>query len=114
MKSRKLLNIASSSLLIPGLVIGLSIFSSSHELGEVIKWLPVNWVIVALPQIFVVIIAILFPKIREKFVSLSLISLTVLFLLFAGITSLGANGSMLWVFYFGLSPLVLAIIAVLS
>ncbi|MBD8897349.1 hypothetical protein [Rhodanobacter sp. DHG33] len=105
--------IAIAALLLPGIVTAVSLLRSGESFQELIEWLPSNWAMVALPQIFVVILARLFPRLRSRFATRALILLTVLFLLFAYITSFDANGALLWIFYFVLSILLLVVLALL-
>jgi hypothetical protein len=105
--------VAIAAVLLPGVVVAVSLLRSGESFQGLVEWLPLNWASVAAPQLFVVAFAIFFPQLRRKFATRALILLTVLFLLFAYVTSLDANGPMLWAFYFGLSVLLLSVLALL-
>lgn len=90
--------------MLPGVVIGIAQLRS----GDVSPYLLMaNWAITVLPQALVAVLAIFFPQLRKKFAPRAFVLVTALFLLFYYVTSLGPNGAMLWVFYFGLSVLLL-------
>ncbi len=105
--------VAIAAVLLPGVVTAVSLLRSGETFHGLVEWLPSNWAIVVVPQMFVVILAIIVPRLRGKFATRALILLTVLFLLFAYITSLDSNGPLLWTFYFGLSIVLMIVLALL-
>ena len=107
MKNPRLSYLATVTFLLPGVVIGISLLRS----GDVSIYLFLgNWAIIVLPQALVAILAVVFPQLRNKFAPRAFVLLTALFLLFSYVTSLDANGAMLWVFYFGLSVLLVIVL----
>jgi hypothetical protein len=112
-KPLKFAYVALAAVLLPGVVVAVSLLWSGESFRGLIDWLPVNWATVAAPQLFVVALAIFFPQLRSKFAARALILLTILFLMFWYMTSLDANGAMLWLFYWGFSVLLLMVLAVL-
>jgi hypothetical protein len=105
--------VAIAAVLLPGVVVAVSLLRSGESLRGLVEWLPLNWATLVVPQLFVIALAISFPKLRRKFATRALILLTILFLLFSYVTSLDANGPMLWIFYFGSSVFLLAVLALL-
>jgi hypothetical protein len=105
--------VAIAAVLLPGVVVALSLLRTGESFRGLIDWLPLNWAALAVPQLLVIALAILFPQLRRKYATRALILLTILFLLFTYITSLDPNGPMLWVFYFGFSVLLLVVLALL-
>jgi len=105
----RLAYIATGALLLPGVVIGISLLRS----GGTLLYLPANWATLVPPQMFVVILAARYPRLRKRFAPRALILLTALFLLFSYVTSLDPNGAMLWVFYFVSSVLLLIALSAL-
>jgi hypothetical protein len=69
----------------------------------------INYGFMALPQIVVLVVALLVRSIRQRFAPVALLSLTALVVVFQCIISSasGGNGPMLWAFYFPVSLVVL-------
>lgn len=109
MNHLRLAHVATAALVLPGILISISLLRS----GETLLLLLANWAVLALPQLFVVILAVFFPCLRKQFAPRALILLTALFLIFSYVTSLDPNGSMLWVFYLLSSVLLLMVLSVL-
>jgi hypothetical protein len=105
--------VAIAAVMLPGVVVGVSLLRSGESFRGLIEWVPLNWATVAVPQLFVIAVAILFPQLRRRFATRALVLQTILFLIFWYITSLDPNGPMLWVFYFGFSVLLLMVLALL-
>ena len=105
--------VAVGSVMLPGLVLAASMFRSGETFQELLKWLPINWGLLTLPQLFVIVLAIAFPKATKAFATRALLLLSALFLVFSYVTSLDPNGPMLWIFYFSLSILLLVVLSLL-
>jgi hypothetical protein len=59
-----------------------------------------NLISMAAPQRVVIGLALVFPSLRKQIATFALVSLSILLLGFCWITSLDANGAMLWMFYY--------------
>ena len=109
--SSKFNYVAAGAVMLPGLVLAVETVRSGETFREFNWLLALNWGLLILPQLFVIVLAIIFPKTQSGFATRALIVLSALFLIFAYITSLDPNGPMLWIFYFGLSVVLLPALA---
>lgn len=108
---RKFILISTVAVLLPGALIAKSILFAQSTTKEGAALIFMNWALIASPQLLVVGIALVFPSARGRFVARAQIGLSILVGLFLYITSLDANGPMLWVFYFPLSAVWLLVVA---
>jgi hypothetical protein len=60
----------------------------------------------AAPQLVVIGSALVFSSLRMQVATTALVSLSILLLVFCWITSLDANGAMLWMFYYPASAII--------
>ena len=103
---RTLISTFLGALLLPALL--LFITSVSDTMTDVMS----NWMLMAGPQVVVITMAVVFPSLRVRFATFALASLSILLLTFWWITSprvSGANGAMLWVFYFPASAVIILV-----
>lgn len=99
------------AVLLPGALIAKDILFAQATTKESTADFFINWAIIASPQLLVVGIAWVFPSARGSFVARAQIGLSILVGLFWYVTSLDANGAMLWAFYFPLSAVLLLVVA---
>jgi hypothetical protein len=108
---RKFILISIVAVLLPAALIAKSILFAQSTAKESAALFFMNWALMASPQLLVVGIALVFAAARGRFATRAQIGLSILVGLFLYVTSLDANGPMLWVFYLPLSALLLLVVA---
>jgi hypothetical protein len=118
MSRKRFAFVALAALLLPGALIlasdGFVILAASS--WDVVGFVLLNWALLVSPQLFVLLLALVFPRLRYRFAPIALAALTILVVLFEGVVFWfsDANGPMWFAFYFPLSLLALVLVAIAS
>jgi hypothetical protein len=110
----KLVVVAICAVLLPGVFIAATNHTSGTAPREDLVLLLANWLLTVLPQLAVIALAAVFPRLRRPFALRALVLLSVLLPAFVFLTSLDANGPMLWAFYFPLSAALMLLVGLIS
>jgi hypothetical protein len=111
---RRLALIAICALVLPAIFMAATNHDSGVTLREDLVLMLGNWLLIELPQLIVIVLATVFPRLRRQFAPRALLLLSVLLASFIFLTSLEANGPMFWVFYFPLSAVLMLVVGLTS